>query len=319
MLTSRLTSLALFSLVLFSSAAYSKPLYFGFYASDSEGAGTGSYMDQVKDQVNVAWVRGKDNLQKFKHARELHLNVALEISELFFDSTTFNLLPDYKKRWHDYAEAIRPHIRSVAVIYPLDEPYLQAKHVRMPKKRMLRELEIVGKLIKSDFPHTPIAMIFTWEAIAHAHPTDPLLSELIPQSYNWIGFDCYRSWDDCYGHSIPWYLDEIKKVIRPEQRTIIFPDSYVPHKWDEEATEDEQREVIERNKKFFELAISDSSVIGVFSFLYQTYGEDGTKIIGARDLPMVKSWYERNAPKLVQFTLRTRIQDYLKRFEHIFN
>lgn len=212
--------------VLDGSSVFAAPQYFGYYASASSDAGSRpDYITETSDHANIAWIRGENDVEKLAAAASFHMGAILEIERIFFDEE-FNLFSDFEDRWSKFAARISPYERSIVAFYPLDEPYLQAKHMSMPKLDMKAELEVVAAVIHRSFPGKPVAMIFTWEAIAHAYYDDPFLSELNPKGFDWIGFDCYGSWDNCYGHSIPWYEKQITGILRPGQRSIIFPDSF---------------------------------------------------------------------------------------------
>lgn len=280
-----------------------RPAYFGYYADAF------SWLTNVTALVaghsNTSWVSSDfaslGTLQaNLEAARQNGLSVALALpADTFFDAT-LALDPAYPMRWQAVAAVIEPYLGNIAFIYPIDEPYSQAKVIGTPAPVMKARLETVADAIKGRFPDKPLA--FTFSAIdfdtqdsAFADIDDPL-----PVNFDYFGFDCYGSWDQCGEpsyrsvHPIPWYVARLKDKLRSHQRLFLFSDAFVrqavPNNPSDDAAQAELR--LLRASQYRQLALSDPTIVGLFAFLYQDdYTEESRRFLGVSHWPRLRDAY----------------------------
>ena len=281
-----------------------RPFYFGYYGDAFTWLT--NVTAEVAGYVNVSWVSSdlaglNGLLGNLDQARNRGLKTAVAIPADVFFSADLTLAPEYEANWRRFADAIRPHIDNVAFLYPIDEPYSQAKIVGMPAADMKARLELVGSIVKQSFPAVPTA--FTFSAIdfdtqdsAFANLENPL-----PAHYDWFGFDCYGSWERCGEpdfrsvHAIPWYLERIKQKLSADQRVFLFADTFVRQAVPgNPAADAEQAQLrLRMAEQFNQLALSDTSLVGLFGFLYQDdYVEGSQRFLGAKHWPALRDRYE---------------------------
>lgn len=284
--------------------------YAGFYFSSATNSFSQTIqnfeqgIDEIYGQGNVTSIAYLDNafisssidhdqlfINKLIKAKSKGFKVLLEIPLIFFSFDTnknkFNLntlRSDYKSRWLKFKNIISPYLTSIAGFYPFDEPFWNAQANGISSASMLKMLEEIGNVIKSDLPQIPIIFI-------EAYPM--ITSNLkIPKNWDWIGMDCYGSFDKCglpgNEKSIPEYYNLLKTKIHPHQRLILVPDAFV---FTEMPTLNDQLNVVKIARKFLEWAESETLLIGIFPFIYTNLPAE--KITGAREMCLVKEFYKQ--------------------------
>ena len=181
--------------------------FFGYFASAMAGAGSGDYINEVSDHSNIAWIAGNMSNKVSKAARNGMKSIISMRWELF--DQYLNLRSDYRAAWQNIASAVQAAgIEHVAAFYPLDEPYWSASqncvidpsHCVTPEQ-MTTNLATVNALIHTTFPGVPVAVIFAASTLRNDN-------FVIPDGYDWVGFDCYHgTFDDCGGRSMSWYVE----------------------------------------------------------------------------------------------------------------
>lgn len=286
------------------ASATNIPDYFGYYG-DAFSWLTPS-TSEVLGHVNLSWVSSgmadlSNLLQALEYAQQAGLKVALAVPQDLFFRDDLVLANRYLEKWALFAEQIRPYIDQIAFIYPIDEPYSQAKVAGINPGVMKRRLELVGSVIKATFPDKPLAFSFSAIDFDIQDSAFASLANPIPVGYDWFGFDCYGSWESCGEplyrsvHPIPWYINQIKARLSPSQRVFLFPDAFVQQSNPVDAGIDEiaGSKRLRLAEKYVQLALSEPAVVGVFPFLYQDdYVEGSVRFLGVRHWPMLKLKYE---------------------------
>jgi hypothetical protein len=194
------------------------------------------------------------DLSRLQTAASHGVKAVLVLRGLFFDATS-QLLPNYQANWNTYAAAVAPQKAHIAAFYPIDEPVLTAQ--------MRNALATVNAAISAKFPDIPIAVTFN-----HAQVTP---SMVIPAGFDWLGFDCYGDWDNCAGHSIPWYLSTLKSKLTTGQKLFLLPDVAIPSAKPPEPAPSLQKQltIVNRFDRYYALALNEPRVIGLVPFLWQ--------------------------------------------------
>lgn len=284
-------------------SATHRPTFFGYYA-DSFTWLT-NVTPEVSNHVNVSWVSSDlagmgGLLVNLQQARTLGVRAALAVPVDLFFTTDLELTSDYQGRWNEFADQIRPYIDGVAFMYPIDEPYSQAKTLGIPPATMMARLQTIGTLMKATFPSVPLA--FSFSAIdfdtqdsAFADIANPL-----PPEYDFFGFDCYGAWEACGEasfrsvHPIPWYVSQLKERMRSDQRLFLFADAFVVESIPPDPALDAEQARLRkwRAEQYRQLALSDTAIVGLFPFLYQDdYDEGDKRFLGVKHWPDLQERY----------------------------
>lgn len=257
--------------------------FFGYFASAMDGVGSGDYINDISDHSNTAWVAGNISNKVSKAAKNGMKSIISMRWELFDEY--LDLKSDYQAAWEKIASAVQiAGIEHVAAFYPLDEPYWSASQncVISPSncvtpEQMTKNLATVNALIHKTFPGVPVAVIFAASTVRND-------KFVIPNGYDWVGFDCYHgTFKDCGGRSMSWYVERLRSKLVANQRLIAVPQAMMPA----QATEKQTREMLAENDKYMQLICSSPEFIGIFPFLWD--GSEGN--LGAKSLPAVKTKY----------------------------
>ena len=257
--------------------------YFGY-------AFSGPYIEEVKDHTNLVHIssdfREQTDLQQLAQARQEGLMVALDLSSVFFPTgrQDFNLQQvQYSARWATYAARIAPYQDIIAAFYPVDEPYW----VFGPPNGVLTRAEIaavltaVNQQIKASFPQIPIAVVFAYPSVDD--------SLIIPESYDWVGFDCYDGFDACGSpgllrRSVPDYLATLRSKKTALQRLILIPPAF-----QQELTMSEAQ-IVDIVDRYQQVAVTDPEVVAVIPFLWPDLVGDN---LGGRSMATVVHRYRQ--------------------------
>jgi hypothetical protein len=268
---------------------------FGYFASAFI---YGDHTPAIAPHSNVTWASKSGwisasteptnpagDIARLESAKANDTKAILSIPGVFLDKN-LRLRPDYAANWRQYSAAIAPYVQHVAAFYPLDEPYMVGEKYGITLAEMQKALETINASIESTFPGVPIAVIFNGAEI-----TSTLV---IPKGYDWIGFDCYGSFDDCKGHPIPWYVSTLKSRMTAGQRLFLVPDGSIPTPKDTLPSLQQQLDLVTRIDRYYDLARRDSRVIGMFPFLWQRLvGPAGQwDWAGTSEMPIVKEKYQ---------------------------
>lgn len=261
--------------------------FIGFYGSAGWGL---DYTSELSNQTNIVWVRENDDtasqaLQTIRLLQEIQpvfcMKAVIDISPLFFSSSTFLLLPDFAARWAEYLARLQtetPAFRDkIGAFYALDEAYANGLSKNISVHAMQAQLETLCSVVKGSFPNTPIVLSYT--------PSTFLLP--IPVGVDWVGVDCYGNWTSCYGRSMDNYFDTLAATLGPAQRLVLFPDANLQPYTPTPSTAAQQALAV-RAAHYFAWAQTHAALTaGLFSFIWQTVpGPGGWN--GARDMPLVR-------------------------------
>lgn len=276
-------NLAEFSLMNNNSALNlaSRKNNFGFYGIVGWGA---NYYNDVKSFSNTIWI-AKEAGDAIKASETLKVLKVIEadterlaiidVQDVFFTDRLI-LRTDYEQRWLKYQQNIIPFKNKILSFY-FDEPYGWGQGFGVSFQTMQLQLEKVAELIKStNLYEIPISISFTINTT----------NLPIPRGIDWVGVDCYGSWDQCEGKSIPEHMDVLKSKLNSNQRLILFADSALRNS-QLKVTDQEQKRLLETFKKYFEYAQSEPLVVGVFAFIWQTIPEQ--YIVGLKDLKITQT------------------------------
>jgi hypothetical protein len=248
--------------------------YFGYYGSAFETVGLGDYSKVTSDHANLTWIVVGNVPKKLEEAQDLGMKAMVDIQWVFMDAN-YHLRPDMATSWKNFAKTILPYRDTIAAFYPMDEPYGNGENKGVSDAEIKNNIEAIASITKSTFPEIPVAVIFS--------PKEVKASKAIPVGFDWIGFDCYGKFNDCYkGHSVTYYYNNLKSRISGSQRLMLVP-------WAYKAGYPSNGDINDRNNaaaQYWNLAISEPLVVAVVPFLYQTYTDStGAHVAGAQDMP----------------------------------
>ncbi len=223
---------------------------------------------------------------KLAYARLRGFKVSLELTTIFFGAQPSlkaldltKLRPDYLARWQRVRELIRPYQDAIAAFYPLDEPYWNASAQGVSAPSIQKYFEIINDVVKRDFPSIPIAFVEAYKMVN--------ANLVIPRGVDWVGMDCYGSFDRCGDpgeeKSIPEYYRVLKSKMQAGQRLIAIPEGLALLS----ATYAEEIEVAKRAKQYMDYIASEPLFIVAAAFVF--HGEEEYK--GSRDMCAVRELY----------------------------
>jgi hypothetical protein len=284
-------------------------LYAGYFVGNPTSAASTSIegfiasMDELKGQGNVVVISylpqeilhpsiNPDVLivEKILSAKARGFKIVIEIPTVFFDfnfsKMRFNvssLSLGYQKNWNHFKELITPHLTSIVGFYPFDEPYWNAFGSGVPSSDMKIFLEEIAVTIKTDFPNIPLIFIEAY----------PMVNEdlQLPKGWDWIGMDCYGSFDKCGAagseRSIPEYYNVLKSKMTPNQKLVVIPDAFL---FTETPSPIEKTALVRRAKQFLDWVSSEPKIVAVVPFTYNNLKEE--HISGAREMCPVREFYK---------------------------
>ncbi|MSR06458.1 MAG: hypothetical protein EXR93_05230 [Gemmatimonadetes bacterium] len=280
------------------------PTYFGYFGDGF--AWLTPATAEVCGHVNISWVSASDLadmtglISRLTYAHRLGLKVALAVPHNVFFEENLTLTAKYADNWEYFVYHVRPYIQDVAFLYPLDEPYSQGKVIGTPAADMKARLETVASLIKTTFPAIPLAFSFSAIDFDTQESAFSDLANPVPAGYYYFGFDCYGSWDSCGEpdyravHPIPWYVSQIEGKLGAGQRIMLFADAFIRQARPADPARDSANAalLLVRADQYYQLALSDSLIVGLFGFLYQDdYVEESRRFLGVKHWPALQTRY----------------------------
>jgi len=219
---------------------------------------------------------------------------------------------DYTENWNSYKQYIKPYVDngSIIALYVFDEPVLYYGDPDLVARgvydTMYEKLDTVTKLIKKDFPNLPLAttllpsdvMKLTFENIppqvqkSNGEYISSFQEPLsIPSGFDWLGFDCYSDWNNCYhsGVSITQLHDALKGKISSTQKLFLVPDGFQYVDENNNYLYGGINSLLGRIDNYYQLAKNDSAVVAVFPW---KWNGDGAGHLYAKDIPLVAAKYE---------------------------
>lgn len=248
--------------------------YFGFYAS---GMHQWNFTAELADFTNLTWIevpKIDDLVQRVREAKENGISAVLSVQPFVFDSHS-KLKPEYPLILAEIQQRLEGEglIDVLAMIYPIDEPYLRVSSSRKSNRnQMYRDLLEVNREVRELFPGKPIGVIFNNKEVVRS-------DFKIPPSYRWVGFDCYENMYDCKGKPFSKYYGILLDHMTHKQRLMAVPQTWVKHS-DYERRSYEPRAMYQqridkmatdldkRLKHHYEIALSDPRFVAVIPFLW---------------------------------------------------
>jgi hypothetical protein len=220
-------------------------------------------VDASSDHTNLVWIHDWDNagtIRRLEKAQSLGKRAVVVLTPQFF-GPNFSPLSDAQQNanWDAFSKQLRPYKGSIAAFYPADEPYLHVANIG-GVDAMSTYLASVNRKIKKQFPGIPIAVIFSWLEIQKGYTP--------PAGFNWLGVDCYGSFDQCNGWSIPAYYEWLKKRMSSNQKLFLVPDANFPR---DEFNGSSEAGVIERANQYLNYAQKETRVVAVIPFIWQSF------------------------------------------------
>jgi hypothetical protein len=256
------------NMLLLINRADAAPQYFGYYASSMAGVGSGEYSAYISDHANVSWIQdtAPATVSKIAQAASFNMKSVVSLTGTFFNGFTLN--PNYQVNWNAFADAITPSAGNIAAFYVMDEP-----NVHNVSAASLQTITA----IKQRFPSIPIAVIYSYSD-TNNYPAI--------RSFDWVGIDCYSEGNfNCGGTPYLTAYNNLKAQLSPTQRTMLIPQAGTRYIFKYSTG---SLVLVNEAYQLRQLAFSDPSVIGVFSFIYQSFVENGSKWYGLEEMPLLR-------------------------------
>lgn len=272
------------------STRYEHLQYFGFYAS---AMAHWNFTELLAPFTNLTWIHLghasdpgaaiDEIVERLEQARIAGVQAVLSIEPFIF--------LDRRGRLRDAVETdallveLRERIEehrlfdTVAMIYPKDEPFRNFVAQRDPSfidqhitgrvySEVHEDLFRANARIKSVFPEIPIGVILSGYDLHHRFFS-------IPENYDWVGFDCYRSmFQGCSDDkTIVNHYERLLKFMQPHQRLMAVPETWARN---EDTDRADWPDILARRfKHHYEIALSDPRFVAFIPFIwsFETSGE----------------------------------------------
>jgi hypothetical protein len=262
------------------------PRYFGYFMS---GQICGNANDEVYDHSNLVWVHivfVDDSPQAFiaelEKAKARGLAVVADVRPAFW-AQMLDLHPSYESRWKTTEQFIRPYVEdgTIVALFHVEEPDGYVINGFIEQSLAWSRMETVNSVIKKSFPETPITVTFNGWSLR-----DEYASWMrIPEGFDWISYDCYWGWDDCYGISVPEYVKRLKKLrTSSQQKLAMIPQGLM---YISGMSPETIAAAVDNARRHFQLFESDSDFVAMMPFRWQSC-EDWP---GVRDIPELRAAY----------------------------
>ncbi|MEH6587043.1 MAG: hypothetical protein V7720_10800 [Halioglobus sp.] len=255
--------------------------YFGFYASASQHWNN---TEELSGFTNLTWIAASNLdiiVQRMQQAENAGVEVVLSLQPFAFHND-FSLRPDYLHRISQLQQRLQYEglMHNIAMVYPVDEPLLHAASSKNTNRTQIRQdIAQLNHDVSELFPETPIGVIFNHREIVRKGFT-------VPESYSWIGFDCYASLYDCKGKPFTSLYSDLLKKMSSEQKLIAVPESWMRYR-DYQRKDLETSNAYQLRKKFmirnlerrlrhhYEIALSEPRFVAFVPFLWSMEAAEG--------------------------------------------
>lgn len=263
---------------LLSISAHAQLKYFGYYDCNDE------CINETAQYANVALIRDPYHpvdVQKvvalLRHAQQKGMKVIDGFVPKYLRSP--ELSSSQQNAWNQYVEAVKPFRDSIIAFYPEDEPYWNAwtqvgkntggKTLTTAEKQTAIEneknaLENIAKHLRQAFGKVSILDIESYPVVSSGL-YDP------PAGFDWLGFDCYDSFNDCHGNSIPAYVRLIEQKATGGQQLVVVAPAVVRIKGGARNDSEQVEDSVNFSRKYLELAKSDPRIVAILAFTYGGY------------------------------------------------
>jgi hypothetical protein len=257
-----------------SERRYGHLEYMGFYASAMQHW---NFTGELAPFTNLTWIATSNRdliLDRLREAGEKGVGAVLSVQPLIFDAQ-YRLRPDYLNNLARLQQRIDAEglTGNITMVYPIDEPYSHAAKLATNSREQMKEsLLLVTRELKALFPGKPLGVIFS-----HGEVLRDDFS--IPDSYDWIGFDCYYSLFDCDDRPQTDHYRKLLKRMTPEQSLMAVPQAWVRYAdykrkdyENDKLYEARQEKLVRRLRKrllhHYEIALSEPRFIAFMPFLW---------------------------------------------------
>lgn len=138
--------------------------------------------------------------------------------------------PNFSSDLQPYVATLTTYADTIVAFYPYDEPFINDVSDGSGLASEIAQVKSIPA-----FSNWKAAVVFSSCEVNEA-AYDPYNGEsctrinngntsvsAIPAGYDWVGVDCYTSFDDCDGHSIPYYLGVLSGLPNSPKKFIINP------------------------------------------------------------------------------------------------
>ena len=248
--------------------------YMGFYASAMQHW---NFTRELAPFTNLTWValyREDAIVDRLREARDAGVMAVVAVQAHVFDSA-FRLRGDFAFELQALQRRLEEEelLDVVAMIYPIDEPFLHAARNSTTNRDQMRDdLTRVNAEIEDLFPGIPIGVILNHREIFREDMA-------IPDSFDWIGMDCYHSLWDCEGKPITAFYSEMLANMAPHQLLMAVPETWMRYDHLERrlfesrsAWERRQQRLVrnleKRLRHHYEIALSEPRFVAFIPFLW---------------------------------------------------
>ncbi|MBY0553964.1 hypothetical protein K2P97_05515 [bacterium] len=240
--------------------------------------------------------------QKLAYLKTINRKAVINVQDVFYDKSKLEPWSDYREKWNTFAAVVKKHEDIVVSFYLYDEPFWNAQLKNVPEATVYDYLTIQNRIIKNSFPAIATTLVEAYTMI-----NDKLR---VPPGIDWVGLDCYNSFDHCgnpqYGYrSIPEYYAILKRKITPYQKLVAIPNGII---LDEKYIKIESRSgvplsdrlnTVDIADKYFRWIATEKRIVGAFTFIYKYRGE-AEGVAAASDMCEVAEHFEKNGQKFLK-------------------
>lgn len=255
--------------------------YMGFYASAMQHW---NFTSELAPFTNLTWVDTSNQdkiLARVQEARDAGVGVVLSVQPLVFNAD-YELRDDYLYRLATLQQSLLSAglIDQITMVYPVDEPYRHAaKRPATTRGQIRQAIKRVNRELNTLFPGKPLGVIFSHGEVLRE-------DFQIPESYDWIGFDCYHSLFDCDNRPQTDHYRKLLKRMTPEQSLMAVPQAWVRYDDYERESGESEADYADRKERMagqlrkrllhnYEIALSEPRVIAFIPFLWSMEAAPG--------------------------------------------
>ncbi len=286
------------------SASLPHVAYFGVYAS---AMAHWNFTEELAPFTNLTWIHvgsgdrpgdgARETVERLREARDAGVWAVLSLEPFLFadakgtprsDADIEAFLVDLRARIEE-----EELLDTVAMLYPKDEPFREFRRARDPDfwsqyisgevyDDIFEDLERVNAKLKLVFPEKPIGVILSGLELHHRFFR-------IPESYDWVGFDCYDNlFEACEGRSFMQLYGRLLANMTPEQRLIAVPETWALDRHLER--DDWPDRLGQRLAHHWEIVMAEPRFVAVVPFLWSFDSSAETPGIGMNRFEETWDW-----------------------------
>lgn len=221
--------------------------YYGYYWVSGP---FGENFDEISNYTNFNFI---DEIKS--STPETQTNVIQVRWEFWSGADGNKLRSDWKARWAEKLKTIKDNRDKIRAVYLVDEPFYVVDI-------SIEDYNMVLNQVRADLPDMPIMTVFAHPALEDI--PDPRISK-INCNIDWLGADMYPSSSEFYKVE---KMNEVLMELQPQRDIFLIPQTYFSG-----AKTDE--EVAEINWKYYNYALKNDRVIGIFNFGLWSHQDPG--------------------------------------------